>query len=123
MSTLDIAKKLVNFCRQGKNDQAVATLFADDAVSVEAMAMAGGTKEVKGIAAIKGKGEWWRANHEVHSASVTGPWPHGDRFIVGFQYDITNKPSGQRMQMDEVGLYTVKNGKIVREEFFYVTGD
>ena len=72
MSTLDIAKKLVNFCRQGKNDQAVATLFAEDAVSVEAMAMAGGTQEVKGIAAIKGKGEWWRASHEVHSASVTG---------------------------------------------------
>jgi ketosteroid isomerase-like protein len=26
---------------------------------------------------------------------------------------------GKRMQMDEIGVYTVKNGKIVREEFFY----
>jgi hypothetical protein len=57
--------------------------------------------------------------HEVHSANVTGPWPHGDRFIVGFQYDVTNKPSGKRMKLDEVGLYTVSKGKIVREEFFY----
>jgi ketosteroid isomerase-like protein len=32
---------------------------------------------------------------------------------------VTNKPSGNRMQMDEAGLYTVSNGKIVREEFFY----
>jgi ketosteroid isomerase-like protein len=68
---------------------------------------------------VKGKGEWWLANHEIHSASVTGPWPHGDRFVVGFQYDVTNKPSGKRMKMDEVGVYTVRNGKIVREEFFY----
>ncbi len=26
---------------------------------------------------------------------------------------------GKRMAMDEVALYTVANGKIVREEFFY----
>ena len=69
----------------------------------------------------EGKGQWWRENHEVHSASVTGPWPHGDRFIVGFQYDITNKPSKTRMQMNETALFTIKNGKIVREEFFYPT--
>ena len=36
-----------------------------------------------------------------------------------FLYDITNKPSGKRMTMDEIGLFTVENDKIVREEFFY----
>jgi ketosteroid isomerase-like protein len=41
---------------------------------------------------------------------------------VGFRYDVTNKPSGRRMTMDEVGLYTVQGGKIVREEFFYNVG-
>jgi hypothetical protein len=25
--------------------------------------------------------------------------------------------------MDEVGLFTIENGKITREEFFYPTGD
>ena len=119
MTTIEIANKLVELCQQGKNTEALNTLFAADAVSVEAMAMPGMQQEVKGLAAIKGKGEWWMANHEVHAAKITGPWPHGDRFIVGFNYDVTNKPSGKRMQMDEVGLYTVKNGKIVREEFFY----
>ena len=119
MNTIEIAKKLVEFCKQGKNREALDTLFADDAVSVEAMAMPGAQQESKGLAAIKGKGEWWVANHEVHAATITGPWPHGDRFIVGFNYDVTNTPSGKRMQMDEVGLFTVRNGKIVREEFFY----
>lgn len=119
MNTMEIARKLVELCKQGKNMEALDTLFAADVVSVEAGAMPGMDREAKGLAAVKGKGEWWLANHEVHSASVTGPWPHDDRFIVGFKYDVTNKPSGKRMQMDEVGLYTVRNGKIIREEFFY----
>jgi ketosteroid isomerase-like protein len=119
MNTIEIAKKLVELCKQGKNMEALDILFADDVVSVEAVAMPGMQQEIKGLAAVKRKGEWWLANHEIHSASVTGPWPHEDRFVVGFQYDVTNKPSGKRMKMDEVGLYTVHNGKIVREEFFY----
>jgi hypothetical protein len=53
---------------------------------------------------------------------VAGPYPNEDRFAVRFTYDITNKPSGQRMTMDEIGLFTVKNGKITREEFFYTGG-
>jgi ketosteroid isomerase-like protein len=123
MKTMEIAQKMVDLCRQGKNLEALNTLFADDVVSVEAVAMPGTpSREMKGLAAVKGKGEWWVANHEIHSANVTGPWPHDDRFIVGFQYDVTNKPSGQRMKMDEAALYTVRNGKIVREEFFYDMG-
>jgi hypothetical protein len=68
---------------------------------------------------VKGNGEWWLANHEIHSASVRGPRAHEERFVVAFQYDVTNKPSEKRMKMDEVGLYAVRNEKIVREEFLY----
>lgn len=122
MNTMDIANKLVELCRQGKNTEALNTLYADDVVSVEAGVPPGREREAKGLDAVRGKGQWWEENHEVHSASVTGPWPHDDRFIVGFQIDVTHKPSGQRMQMDEVGLYQVRGGKIVREEFFYDMG-
>ena len=122
MNTMDIANKMVELCRQGKNMEALNTLFADDVVSVEAGAAPGMERELRGLAAVKAKGEWWLANHEVHSAALAGPWPHDDRFIVGFQYDVTNKPSGQRMKLDEVGLYEIRNGKIVREEFFYHMG-
>ena len=121
MNTLEIANKLVDLCRQGRNREAKA-LYADDAVSVEAFAPPGGEQEVKGLAAIQAKGEWWGANHEIHSAFVAGPWPHGDKFIIGFQMDITNKPSGKRMKLEEMALYTTLNGKIVREEFFYAGG-
>lgn len=122
MKTMEIARKMVELCREGKNAEALDTLFASDVVSVEAGMPPGMDREARGLAAVKAKGEWWRANHEIHSATLTGPWPHDDKFIVGFNYDITNKPSGQRMTMDEVGLYSVKDGKIVREEFFYDMG-
>jgi predicted ester cyclase len=36
--------------------------------------------------------------------------------------DMTIKPTGQRVQIDEVGLYTVEGDKIVHEHFFYKTG-
>ena len=39
--------------------------------------------------------------------------------------DVTPKDGpmkGKRMQMDEAGLYTVKQGKVVQEEFFYHMG-
>jgi ketosteroid isomerase-like protein len=37
---------------------------------------------------------------------------------VRFTMDVTPK-GGQRMSMDEVGLYTVKDGKVVEERFFF----
>ncbi len=118
----EVGNKYVSLCRAGRNEEALKTLYADDAVSVEAMAMPEMPPEAHGLAAIKAKGEWWTNNHEVHSASVWGPWPHGDRFIVGFRFDVTNKPSGKRMQMEEAALFTLRDGKIVREEFFYPAG-
>ena len=123
MKTMEIARKYVELCRQGQNQVALDTLYADDATSVEAVAMGDQPQEAKGRAAIKAKGEWWMDNHEIHSSDITGPWPHGDRFIVGFEFDVTNKPSGKRMKLDEAGLFTVRNGKIVREEFFYDAGE
>ena len=68
---------------------------------------------------MQAKSDWWYANHEIHAASAHGPFINGDQFAVRFEMDITAKESGQRMQMDEVGLYTVKNGKIVEEKFMY----
>ena len=121
MSTIEIANKLVELCRQGKNSEAKA-LYDEDAVSVEAFAPPGMDRESRGLAAIRAKGEWWSANHEIHSFIVAGPWPLDDRFIVGFKFDVTNKPSGRRMTMEEMGLFSVQSGKIVREEYFYSSG-
>lgn len=121
MKTAEIAKKYVALVKEHKNEECLNELFAKDATSVEAATPPVGERTAKGIEAIAAKSKWWMDNHEVHKAEVFGPYPHDDRFAVRFLYDITNKPSGKRMTMDEVGLFTVQNGKIVREEFFYTT--
>jgi hypothetical protein len=74
------------------------------------------------VEGIHAKSKWWQDNHTVHKAEIFGPYPHDNRFTVRFLYEVTNKPSGKRMTMDEVGLFTIENGKIVREEFFYSGG-
>ena len=120
MTTLDVAQQYVALCKQGKNDECLDKLYDKDAVSVEAVSPpGGGDRTASGIDAIKAKGKSWFETNTVHKAEVAGPFPNEDRFAVRFTFDVTNKPSGQRMTMDEVGLFTVKNGKITREEFFY----
>ena len=119
MNTTEVAKKLFDLCNKGDFLKAIDETYAKDIVSIEPMSMPGAPAEMSGFDSVRGKSVWWMDNHEVHSCVVTGPFVNGDRFVVGFNIDVTNKPSKKRMQMNEVGVYTVANGKIVREEFFY----
>ena len=99
--------------------EAAAELYSPDIVSVEPSAPPGQSREAKGIAAVKAKGEWWVANHDVHSSKVEGPLVAGSNFAVTFKLDVTFKPEKRRFQMEEIGIYKVADGKIVYEEFFY----
>ena len=119
MTTQEVANTLVKLCSQGKFEEAGEKLYSPDIVSVEAGAPPGGSRESKGIAAVRAKGEWWVANHEVHSSVVEGPLVAGSHFAVTFKLDVTFKPDKRRFQMEEVGVYKVVDGKIEREEFFY----
>ena len=121
-STAAVADELVSFCRAGRNADAINTLYSADIVSVESMGNESMPREMKGIDAIRGKNQWWAENNEVHSAAVEGPFVgNEDKFAVYYNYDCTFKPTGTRNNMEEMALYTVKDGKIVREQFFYRT--
>jgi ketosteroid isomerase-like protein len=121
MTFTEIANELVAGCREGRERKNLHKLYAPDAVSVEAADFGMGTTSA-GLAAINGKHDWWEQSFSVHSADVAGPFPHGqEKFAVIFDTDVTEKASGQRMQMRSIGVYHVKDGKIVREEFFYAS--
>lgn len=118
---MQLGQTLIEHC-SNQNEQALQdNYYAEDAVSVEAVAMPDGSTEAVGLAAIKAKSEWWYGAHELHSNTVEGPFVHGDdRFSVIFDIDVTQKESGQRMQMREIATYYVnQDGKITREEFAY----
>ena len=114
-----IAEELVAGCREGRARENLARLYAPDTVSVEAADMGNG-REAKGLDAIRGKHDWWEGAMEVLDAEVTGPMMHGDdRFAVIFRMKAKERASGEVSDMQEVAVYSVADGKIVREEFFY----
>ncbi|MCA8900551.1 MAG: nuclear transport factor 2 family protein [Hyphomonas sp.] len=118
-----VATKLAALCNAHEEAEALDTLYDPACVSVEVLAMGEGGRETHGLDGIRGKHAWWYGAHEIHKSSAEGPFLCGDdRFALIFEMDVTNKESGERMQAREVGLYTVKGGKIVREEFFYAPG-
>ncbi len=117
----EIADELVAGCRENRAKANLQKLYAPDAQSIEAADMGNG-RAVTGIAAIEGKHDWWENSMTVHSQTVRGPFPHGDdRFAVTFDVDYTDNATGKRGQMQEVAVYHVASGKIVREEFFYAS--
>ena len=117
MNTEETALKLVELCRKGEWMQAIDSLYGVEIVSVEAEAMGPTPAEMRALTEVRDKTRWWLENHEVHGTKVGGPFVARDRFVVRFDIDVTDKAHNKRMQMSEAGIYTVKDGKIVREEF------
>lgn len=120
MDLKSVANELVAGCREGREVENLDKLYAADAVSVEAADMNGQGREAHGLDAIRAKHAWWDSAMEVTSAIVSDPMLHGeDRFAVIFQVSGKEKASGTAFEMKEIAVYTIKDGSIVREEFFY----
>ena len=117
-----VGADLVKLCQEGKGTEAIEKHYAPNIVSVEAAPSPGFDQVIEGKEAVLAKSKFWAENTEVHSNEVIGPFPHGDdKFAVIFKIDATMKQMGQRNKLEEVAVYTLKEGKIVREEFFYAT--
>ena len=117
MNTEQVAQKVVELVRKQAWREALDTLYDKDVVSVEAQTTDGSSPETRGKEGVRGKIDWWLDAMQVHSFKANGPFVAHDRFVVQYDADVTDKSSKQRRQLSEVGVYTVKNGKIVREEF------
>lgn len=117
MSVQAIADDLVAMCKAGQFRESGDKYWADDVVSYEP-APGAEMAEIKGVEGVRAKGDWWEANNEVHDVQIEGPYVNGDQFAVRFKMDVTPK-GGQRHTMDEVGVYTIRDGKIAEERFFY----
>jgi len=118
MQTQEIAKHLVDYCRNGNFDTAQAKLFADNAVSIEPYSTPEFEKETKGLTAIKEKGKKFESMvEEVHAIEASDPLVAGNTIAFTMTMDMTMKGKG-RMKMPELCVYQVKDGKVVSEEFF-----
>jgi len=120
MSVETVARKFMELCKQGKHFEVMRTMYSPDMVSVE-----GNGKEYVGKEVVIRKSEVFQGNNNILSQDLRGPFFLGDanassgRFGVYTSIDFAPKAGGARMTHEEVGLYSVKNDTITREEFFY----
>jgi hypothetical protein len=119
MTTQQVADRLVELCREGKFETAQEELYDEHAVSIEPEHHAQGLQTVQGLDAIKKKGDQFQEMvEEMHDSSITNPIVAGNYISMGLSLDATFKGMG-RTKMEEIAVYEVKDGKIVKEQFFY----
>ena len=123
MNVVELGTKMVQMVNAGREseEEFVREHYSPNAISIEAGE--NGADSIEGLDAIFGKHEWWYNNHEVHGSEASGPYVghRQDQFVIRFNMDLT-PIDGEREQMEEVGLFTVQDGKIVQEEFLYRMG-
>jgi ketosteroid isomerase-like protein len=117
-TTAEVAARFNELAKEGNWDKIQDELFADNAVSIEPPGSPG-LQSAEGLAAIKEKGKKFNEMVEqMHDGYSTDPVVAGNFFSVAMGMDVTMKGMG-RIRMDEIALYEVKDGKIVKEQFFY----
>jgi ketosteroid isomerase-like protein len=118
MTTQEVANRFNELAQQGNWAQIQEELYADDAESVEpthSMAL----QSARGKEALKQKGDTFNSMvEEMHGGYSSAPLVAGNHFAVAMGMDVTMKGQN-RSKMDEIALYEVKDGKIVKEQFFY----
>jgi ketosteroid isomerase-like protein len=119
MTTQEIAERLVALCSKGDFETAQKELFADNAASIEPYATPDFEKETHGLEAILAKGVKFDSLvvEEMHSVKMTAPLVAGNSFATVMTMDMTMKGKG-RINMSELCVYQVKDGKVVSEAFF-----
>ena len=119
-STQQVANRFYQLTQENKWNEILDELYASNAVSIEPQHGAGqGLSNAEGLSAIKKKGEEFnKMVKEMHGGYCSEPVEGGTHFAVAMGMDATMKGAG-RVKMDEIAVYEVKDGKIVKEQFFY----
>jgi hypothetical protein len=118
MTTQEVADRFYQLTESNNWNQIQDELYAANAVSIEPEG-AQGMQNAEGIAAIKQKGKDWENMVEaMHGGYASKPLVAGRFFSLAMGMDVTMKGAG-RMKIDEIAVYEVKDGKIVKEQFFF----
>jgi hypothetical protein len=118
-SALEIGRDLVERYNRGEFASIEDRWWSPRITSVEGY---GVEMAWEGRRAVEAKNRGWVEAHTVHGTRAEGPYVGASGFAVKFFIDVEEKATGQRTRMEEVGVYQVQNGKIVREEFMYSVG-
>jgi len=121
MNAQQIATRLVQLCREGKNVEAINELYDDDIVSVEPEGSPMAGKTVGKQAVLDATNRWFDSVEQLHSVEISDPLVTDGFFACTMKIDATYKEHGRNV-MSEMCVYQVRDGKIVSDQFFYNTG-
>lgn len=118
VTTQEVAARFNELAQQEKWFEIQDELFADNVKSIDPP-NSPYFKNAEGKVNVRKKGEdFVKKIDAVHRAYTTEPVVGGNHFAVGRETDITVKGFG-RIQINQIMLYEVQDGKIISEQFFY----
>jgi hypothetical protein len=118
MTTQEVAARFNELAQQEKWFEIQDEFFAENVRSIDPphspyMGYA------EGIAAVRKKGEEFvKKITALHRAYTSQPIVAGNHIAVGREIDITLEGHG-RIQINQIMLYEVRDGRIVSEQFLY----
>ncbi len=121
MTTQEVAARYYELASQRKFIEIQDTFYHEDVVSQESdkATSMGMPVFTNGLEAVKAKGVARRATIEtMHAYSVGEPIVAGEYFSLVLKQEVTFKDK-PRMTLEEIGVFHVKGGEIVKEQFFY----
>jgi hypothetical protein len=118
MTTQEVADRFYQLALENNWNSIQDQFFSQDALSIEPPGVPG-MQNAEGLTAIKKKAEMFNEMvEEVHGGYCSKPVVGGRYFSVAMGLDATMKGMG-RQKMDEIAVYEVKDGKILREIFYF----
>jgi len=121
MTVQDVANRLVQLCREGRNVEAINELYDDNIVSREPEGSPMAGKTVGKEAVLDATNRWFDSVDQLHSVNISNPLVSDTFFACTMKIDATYKEHG-RNTMNELCVFEVKDGKIINDQFFYNTG-
>lgn len=117
----EIAYGCIDLWNQMKFREAYETYFAEDAVKCEPTAIGEYPNQIQGRNTLIAQEESIQNDlMDTHGIYVSeGPFIGANGFSVIIKSDFTVKETGTRHIFREVGIYTIKDSEIVREEFLF----
>jgi hypothetical protein len=117
MSVEEIAHKFVNWRNNDDAARLRTELYSPDIESIEEWNTSE-IRQVRGMEGLRKKGQWLSRDFEVHNIKASAPLVADNWFSVKFEIDTTDKKSGERSTLSEIGVYKVANSKITQEHYF-----
>ncbi len=116
----DVARDFTAMMRAGHFVAAGERYWADGVISVEPADLPTGIPaHVSGIAAVRDKAHSRFGVSRINDLGIDGPFVTDNQFALFLDMLITDPASGAAEPFTEIAIFTVRDGRIIEERFFY----